>query len=530
VTVRAIALLAVLLAAGPASAALPEGYLVWTKGTADDPASRKIVRLTLPDRSDQRELTTGEDVEPQISPDGRWVAYAKAKFPGGSDYHDFKLWKVYLVSVHGVGEGRREIKIDDDGAWPTWSQSGALFYNQADGTHSHLIRVELDERGQVTRKESFLVTRDLFGGFAEVNEGAIAPDESWVAARTRGNAVQNGVSALTMNPPASVLLARAGAVGCLPRVAPSGLYALIAGATEGIRWGNGPRVPNRREDQLLIPTRSPDHKAYHPGISTDGKWVLAAQGTDADHNAGRYDLSLYPLDSDTMTVGEEQPMATGDFNGWPHLWVGKPGPPPPPRPEVGEFYASTFTATPGQDVVLTWTTFGADQVTLDDAPVAPDGSQTLRPTSTASHVLRAGSGAVSASDTRSITVTVNDVPQPVTIDRFWADPPRVERGRSTILRWQIRNATTIDLDGQRVLPTDSREVSPLETHSYVLTAQGQQVGPAIATVMITVDAQSTGLLPDRGGFRCSFGRGGGAAPAVLLAAALATLLARRRRR
>ena len=70
------------------------------------------------------------------------MAYAKAKFPGGSDYHDPKLWKVYLVSIHGAGEGRREIKIDDDGAWPSWSQSGALHYNQADGTHTRLMRVE----------------------------------------------------------------------------------------------------------------------------------------------------------------------------------------------------------------------------------------------------------------------------------------------------------------------------------------------------------------------------------------------------
>ena len=236
-------------------------------------------------------------MEPQVSPDGRWVAYAKAKFPGGSDYHDFRQWKVFVVSIHGLGGGRREIKIDDDGAWPSWSKNGALFYNQADGTHTRIVRVELDDRGRVSSKKTVVDTRQLFGGFGEVNEAAIAPDESWFAARTRGNTEQNGVGAFTLDPPGHLLLARAGSVGCMPRVAPGGTFGLIAGATEGIRWGHGPTVSGRQEDQLLIPPRSARHLAYHPGISTDGAWVLAAQGTDADHNSGRYDLSLHAAGS-----------------------------------------------------------------------------------------------------------------------------------------------------------------------------------------------------------------------------------------
>ena len=144
------------------------------------------------------------------------------------------------MSIHGAGQGRREIKIDDDGAWPSWSQSGALFYNQADGTHSRLVRVEIDDRGRVTKRQVVAATRELFGGFAEVNEAAIAPDESWFVARTRGNAAQNGVGAFTVNPPGSLPLARAGDIGCIPRMAPSGRFALIAGATPGHPLGPRP--------------------------------------------------------------------------------------------------------------------------------------------------------------------------------------------------------------------------------------------------------------------------------------------------
>jgi hypothetical protein len=526
-----VALALAAVAPRPAGAAgLPTGYLVWSRGTPDDPGSRTIHRLTLPGRSGELALTAGEDIQPQISPDGKWVAYAKAKFPGGSDYHDPRLWKVYIVSIHGAGQGRREIKIDDDGAWPSWSSSGALFYNQADGTHSRLVRATIDDRGRVTAKTTVLATRDLFGGFAEVNEAAIAPDESWFVARTRGNSSQNGVGAFTITPAGHLPLARAGEIGCIPRMAPSGRFAVIAGATEGIRWGHGPQVPGRKEDQLLIPPLSPAHKAYHPGISSDERWLLSAQGTDIDHNSGRYDLHIHALDPDTMVASDDQTLTTTDFNGWPHLWVGEPGPPPAPRPEVSEFYASSYTVAPGEPVTLTWTTFGADQVALDGAMVAAEGMQVVAAPQ-AMHTLVARSAQVTDSDSRTLAITVNATPQPVAIERFAAASVRIQKGQSTTLSWQVRNATTLDLDGVRAMPAESREVSPLATTSYLLTARGMG-GPVAAMVTVTVEAQATGLLPDRGGFNCALGSGGRLPAAGLVAVLLATLLrisARRRR-
>jgi hypothetical protein len=511
---------------------LPQGYLVWSKGVAGEPASRKLYRLTLPGKSDERALTAGEDVEPQVSPDGRWVAYAKAKFPGGSDYHDFKLWSVYVVSIHGAAQGRKESKIDDDGAWPSWSKSGALFYNQADGTHSRLVRVELDDRGRVTRKQMVVASRETFGKYAEVNEAAMAPDESWFAARTRGNVTQNGVSAFTVNPPAAFTLARAGDIGCMPRVAPSGTFAVIAGATEGIRWGHGPQVAGRKEDQLLVPPRTKDHLAYHPGISSDERWILDAQGTEADHNSGRYDIGLAALDATTMTVTGGEVLTSSGFNGWPQLWVGAPTEPPPPSPEVSEFYASRYTVTPGEAVTLTWTTFGSDQVLLDEMAVTADGTQELEPTASVTHTLLARSSLLPAQDMRTVAIVVNDPPKPVAIARFWAEPPRIEKGQSTTLRWEVNNATTLDLDGQRAAPVESRVIRPLETTIYLLRAQGH-AGPVEATVSVTVEAQQSGLLPDRGGFRCAFGAGargaGLAAPGLLLVLALLVRRPRTRR-
>jgi hypothetical protein len=179
----------------PAAHALPEGYLVWSRGQAGVPSSRKIFRMTLPGKTGVKALTAGEDVECQISPDGKWVAYAKAKL-AASDYHDFKLWKLYIVSIHGVGDGRKEIKIDDDGAWPSWgTSSDVLYYNQIDGTHSKIIRVTLDSRGKVTEKKVFFDTSSAFASYKEVNECFVAPDGSWFAGRTRGAPSINGVGA-----------------------------------------------------------------------------------------------------------------------------------------------------------------------------------------------------------------------------------------------------------------------------------------------------------------------------------------------
>jgi hypothetical protein len=525
--VAALALAGALASGAARAAGLPTGYLVWSRGTPDDPASRTIHRMTLPGRDDVKALTAGEDIQPQISPDGRWVAYAKAKFPGGSDYHDPRLWKLFVVSIHGAGQGRREIKIDDDGAWPSWSSTGALFYNQADGTHTRLVRVTLDDRGQVTARAVVLASRELFGGFTEVNEVAIAPDESWFVARTRGNTSQNGVGAFTIAPPGYLPLARAGEIGCIPRMAPSGRFAVIAGASEGIRWGHGPQIPDRKQDQLLIPPLTPGHKAYHPGIASDERWVLSSQGTDADHNSGRYDLHIHALDPAAMVASDDQPLTSADFNGWPHLWVGPPGPPPPPRPEVAAFYASSYTVGPGEPVTLTWSTFGADQVTLDGAAVAPEGSQEIAAPQPL-HRLDARSSLVSDIDARTVSITVNATPQPVAIELFAADPPRLQKGQSTVLSWLVKNATTLDLDGARALPAESREVTPLMTTTYLLSARGSG-GPVQARVTVTVEAQQTGLLPDRGGFRCALGGGQRPPAAASGIGALAAALALRRR-
>jgi hypothetical protein len=313
-----------LLVALPARAELPEGYFVWSKGDEGNFSSRKIYRMTLPDKTDVMALTSGEDVECQISPDGKWVAYAKAKLPN-TDYHQFDRWKLYLVSI----DGGSEIEIDADGYWPSWGGAGVLFYSKADGEHTHITRVEIDEQGNASNQTTVLSTETAFPSIPEINEcfmapdgswfAGMAPDGSWFAGRTRQIA-DSGVGAYQVQPPEFNRLAWAGGSGCMPYVAPDGQWGYIAGSSSGIRWGDAPHVQNRLENQQLIAAKPGGGVCYHPGVSTDGEWFMTGHSQDADQNAGAWDIYIYKLDQ--RAVSDEQVLVSGGFNGWPHLWVG----------------------------------------------------------------------------------------------------------------------------------------------------------------------------------------------------------------
>ena len=306
--------LALILAALPARAELPQGYFVWSKGDEGNFQSRKIYRMTLPDKTDVRALTSGEDVECQISPDGKWVAYAKAKLPN-TDYHQFDRWKLFLVSI----DGGAEIEIDADGYWPSWGGPGVLYYSKADGEHTHITRVEIDDAGNATNRTTLLSTESAFSSIPEINECFVAPDGSWFAGRTR-QITDSGVGAYQVDPPEFNRLAWAGGSGCMPYVAPDGSFGYIAGSSTGIRWGDAPHVQNRQENQQLVAAKPDGGECYHPGISTDGKWFLTGHSKDSDQNAGAWDIYIYKLDQ--KTVSEEQVLVEGGFNGWPHVWVG----------------------------------------------------------------------------------------------------------------------------------------------------------------------------------------------------------------
>jgi hypothetical protein len=517
-----------------ALAAPPSGYLFWVKGTAGDATTRAIYRMELPS-GEPMQLTSGEDVEAVHSPDGKWIAYAKAKLPG-SDYHQFARFALYVVSSHGPFDGREEVRIDDNGYWPSFDSQGALYYNQVDSQdagHSRILRAVLDDQGYPVEKGLVFETRPSFSNIDEINECYVAKDLTWFAARTRGASSVAGVGAYTFEPPEHSMIAQAGSVGCMPRIAPSGTWAYIAGADKGCLWGDSPFVEERKENQVLVPVRGDGYKCYHPSVSSDEKWVVVAQSKEDDHNAGAYDLFLHSLSG--KKAGAEESLVTGGFNGWPNLWVGELPEPPEPQPRIESFAPSSYTILTGQEVELTWKTIHADAVTLDGKAVDPSGSATMTPDSTTTYTLVARRSDSQDEVSAKVVVTVNAMNQPVVIELFEADPNPVEAGSTSVLSWRVKNAYTLDLSGAAVSPEGELSVSPISTTTYTLTAQGYE-GPATQTLVLEVEAIAQDwYIPDRGGCLCRIPAAGspsssGTLAVVLMLVAAGALVCRRRSR
>jgi hypothetical protein len=307
---------------GGSDAGSPEarGYFVWVKGEVKNNASRQVFRMTLPDKSDVRRLTSGEDVQAAVSRDGKWVAYAKSSLEGGTDFHDFQYWSIYLVSIEGIDHGGSEIKLASPGYWPSWGLGNTVYYSTADGSHTKVMKVTFDDAGTPSQPELVASTRALFASMTNIDECFMAPDGTWFAGRTRSDAMP-GVNGFAINPPNVLHIGHSAiAQGCQPHVAPSGTWGYHSGEYQGIRWGDGPGITsNRKENQTLIAAK-PGGMCYFPAVSSDEKFFITGHSTDIDQNAGAWDLYLYALSKDRKT-SNEQLLVSGGHNAWPNLWI-----------------------------------------------------------------------------------------------------------------------------------------------------------------------------------------------------------------
>jgi peptidoglycan-associated lipoprotein len=81
------------------------------------------------------------------------------------------------------------------------------------------------------------------------------------------------------------------------------------------------------------------------------------------------------------------------------------------------------------------------------------------------------------------------------IDSFTANPPTVERGKASTLRWETRSATEVSIDGIGTVPaTGSRQVFPADTTRYRMVAKGPG-GQTEASVAVNVQAPEEAAAP-----------------------------------
>jgi hypothetical protein len=181
--------------------------------------------------------------------------------------------------------------------------------------------------------------------------------------------------------------------------------------------------------------------------------------------------------------------------------------PPPPSvpgpPTIEQFAVEPNPVIRDQQATLRWTVRGGTSVALspDIGTVTQSGTWTVTPHSSTTYELAArGPGGVATARV-DLTVTPPAAPR-ITVD-FSASSP-IQRGDSSVLRWNVSNAEHVSIDQGigRVEHTGSRKVSPSETTVYKLTASGGGQERE-STVRIVVNARSprsptSGLLVWKG--------------------------------
>lgn len=182
-----------------------------------------------------------------------------------------------------------------------------------------------------------------------------------------------------------------------------------------------------------------------------------------------------------------------------------PEPPPSPAPSsslaINSFIASPAAIDTGETCMLSWDVSGATSVSI--APgigsVSASGSATVSPSGTTSYTLTASDA--NGSITRSVTVTVASAPPPApsapVINYFTADPATIYSGGSSVLRWDVLQATAISIDqgiGSIPYTTGLGSVHPSATTTYTLTATGPG-GTTTRSVTVTVTGVPPSSLP-----------------------------------
>jgi serine/threonine protein kinase len=162
--------------------------------------------------------------------------------------------------------------------------------------------------------------------------------------------------------------------------------------------------------------------------------------------------------------------------------------------EIVRFEITPASARPNEAVTLTWEVRGAAEVRIGDTPVAASGQTQVRATSTTRYTLAARAGDGTTREAAAV-LNVQDagpIPDParsVEVAVFEFVPSSVQAGQATELRWEVRNATRVLLQGKEVPRTGQVRVQPSRSMSAQLVAQGPG-GPVSRTA--SIDVRSAG--------------------------------------
>lgn len=167
----------------------------------------------------------------------------------------------------------------------------------------------------------------------------------------------------------------------------------------------------------------------------------------------------------------------------------------PNEPVILAFDAMPAVVLEGAASTLTWMTQNVASVDIDQgvgSGLMANDSIGVTPMATTTYTLTAR-GTNGSDVTAQVTVTVN--PPPPVVVSFTAQPTSIVSGASTTLTWSTTNATDVTIDNGVGMqsPNGSAMVSPTQTTTYVLTANGPS-GMTTSQVTVTVAAPGAPVI------------------------------------
>ncbi|HET8549298.1 MAG TPA: OmpA family protein [Bryobacteraceae bacterium] len=164
-------------------------------------------------------------------------------------------------------------------------------------------------------------------------------------------------------------------------------------------------------------------------------------------------------------------------------------------PQIIRFQASPASIRAGQSSTIDWQVVNADTVTITDigSGLPQSGSRAVTPARTTQYRITARNRAGEVSATT--TVVVEEVPRAL-LTACHVSPTNITAGETATIFWSAQNANTVNITGGigSVDPSGSRMVSPTETTTYTITAEGAPGTPA-ATCTVTVTVMERGTAP-----------------------------------
>ena len=164
---------------------------------------------------------------------------------------------------------------------------------------------------------------------------------------------------------------------------------------------------------------------------------------------------------------------------------------------VNNFQINSFTASPSYlstpgNTTLSWSTTNASTCSISGiGSVNVDGSRSQYVGSTQTFTLSCV-GTNGGSDSRTITVQVDQVSNNFRIDSFTASPAYLSTPGNTNLSWSTTNASSCSLSSEGTVNTSgSRSVYVSSSRSFTLSCVGINGGSDSRTIYVQVDSVNT---------------------------------------